>query len=294
MGTRSGKQPIRRRNMDAALQRWIESEAHLGFSPAEIDRRMRAEPQFFKKDDLPSLRTIRRVVNDVRIEDPSGTWGIKDADAEDARLVLDTLAYVILETQGKKCTLTITEAEWVLRVRKVAPDASPHTVWRLAREYMRLESRGIADSAPLDQYLAFKPWKSANGFANYSMAVDQGWIPQDTLGLWGVYDRFMAELGIYPDKFVSPAEIDPWLQLLRRALLGLEWPRPEEIERMRKENPELYQRLDGAFQETYQKSREFLKGFIKRGERPTPEDGQALMSLWEELHRLTNSAGGNQ
>lgn len=263
-------------------------------SPAEIDRRMRAEPQFFKKDNLPSLRTIRRVVNDVRIEDSSGTWGIKDADAEGARLVLDTLAYVILESQGKKCTLTRTEADWVLRVRKAAPDASPRTVWMLAREYMRLEGRGIANTAPLDQYLALKPWKSANSFANYSMAVDQGWIPQDPLGLWDVCDRFMADLGIYPDESVGPVDIDPWVQLLRRDLLGLEWPGPGEIERMRTQNPELYQKLEGALQETYQKSRELLKGFIKRGERPTAEDGKALMSLWEDLRHQIGSAGGEQ
>ena len=98
----------RRRNLDRDLEAWIQGKARLGFQPAEIYRLILKEKQFLNRDNLPSEKTVQRVVNDVIIKDTSGPWTIRDVKVDignisldDTRLILDILRVVFLITEGK-------------------------------------------------------------------------------------------------------------------------------------------------------------------------------------------------
>ena len=298
-GTPIKKRPMRRRHMDDTLQKWIESQAAIGLSAAEIERKMQTEDQFVGKAALPSLRTIRRVVSEVRVEDSSGRWGITESEGGDARLILDVLAAVIMATDGKKCSFTTTEANWVLKLRKAAPDAHPYGVWLLAREYMRAQAKRL-DTEALDHYLAFKPWVSANRWGNYSAAVDAGWIKEDPLGLWDTTDRFGAGLEDIKGRLPGLVDSDPMLLAWWR-----EWEKshPSRLDDqvgkrlpiVKKQNPELYQAIGTVGKNTRRRVIEWLTAWFKRGDLNfTAEDKKELDSITAEFYRLLRSAGGNQ
>ena len=285
--------------MDTALQTWIEGEADSGMSPAEIERKMKAEPQFIENEKLPSLRTIRRVVEDRRPEDSSGAWRIKNAEAEDARLILDVLADVIIETEGRKGSFTKKEASWVLKLRKVAPDARPYNVWRLAREYMVLENKKIADTATLDHYLAFRPWTNRNRFGNYEGAIALGWITEDPLGLWDTVDRLYSDPQCFPNAPRSLAETHPfvigfshqWWKLQEKGRQDLE----RELSVIKDQHPEMIEKIFKEGSDARRRSIEYLKAWSKRPNRDlTAEDEKAWASIWAEFKRLLKSAGEQQ
>jgi hypothetical protein len=92
-------------------------------------------------DDLPNIRAVQREVEKVNVEKSTGTWGVEKDNGEDARLILDVLADVIIQTEGRKTSFTKEEACWVLNLSKVAPDARPYNVWLIAREYMVLNNK---------------------------------------------------------------------------------------------------------------------------------------------------------
>jgi hypothetical protein len=135
----------------------------------------------------PDIRTIQRIVKEVVVPDTSGTWSITDNEGEDARLVLDILAANIVSKQGfmypdMKRKFTKAEAQWIIRLRKAAPDAPAKIIVLLYQLYMRREAQGITNTADLDCYLAFTPWRDKDCFRLYKRVVAKGWMPK--VPLW--------------------------------------------------------------------------------------------------------------
>ena len=123
-----------------------------GRTPKEIERELRVD-EGIAGLDVPTLRTIQRMVADITPDDPTGPWTLADAAGEDAEKILPGLREAI--ELGK--TLTKQEAEWVLKISLAAPEIDSAELYRLARVYRwRLHVGMPIDD--LDAYLAYRPW----------------------------------------------------------------------------------------------------------------------------------------
>jgi hypothetical protein len=119
------------------------------------------------KDPPPDVRTVQRIVRQVRASDPSGPWSPANGELSDVRAVLDVLAAVIEHTEGRTISLTNGEALWVERLNRAAPGLPPLEAWRLARLYLARAARNDS-TEDLDVLLAFAPWRRAEeGWARY-------------------------------------------------------------------------------------------------------------------------------
>ena len=174
----------RRRNLDNDLERWIEDKARLECTPAEIYRHMQLEPQFNERENLPSLRTIQRVVEDSITKDTTATWTIgsvkvdvQNISLDDARLILDILRSVFLLTRGRKRSFTIKEAQWVLKVAKLAPGLFHETIWTMVQNYMYNEAEGI-DNENLDIEVALDSLASSAHMTAADIAWENDWYEQ--------------------------------------------------------------------------------------------------------------------
>lgn len=173
----------RRRDIKPLVESEIRDKAVFGGrTAADIFRflQQRAKNEKWDENDVPSIRTIQRVVRELKIEQEMSPWTLKDAVDEGARHLLDALKGVIMLSDGRKSVLTREEAEWVLRLRRARPEMPPLLAWMLARFYMLYEAKGT-DTRALDAYLAFEPWgrdKDDFGrFRTYCTAVVNKWIP---------------------------------------------------------------------------------------------------------------------
>ena len=122
----------------------------------------------FTESEIPSPSTLQRVVNDRRISDPSGAWGVASSDPDEVSLVLPVLAAVTKE-YGMERTITNSEAGSIVRVLRAAPDLAPIEVYRVARIYVRRAARkeGTGD---LDLFLAWAPWRDEESGLQYYRA----------------------------------------------------------------------------------------------------------------------------
>ncbi len=177
----------RGRNTARDIQEEIETKAMAGWPPAQIrkdlERRLKKEN---RQAEILHPRTIQRIAKEVAVPDTSGIWSITDNEGEDARLVLDILAANIVSKQGfmypdMKRKFTKAEAQWIIRLRKAAPDAPAKIIILLFQLYMRREAKGITDTADLDGYLAFTPWRNKDCLRLYKRIVVNGWIPKAPL-----------------------------------------------------------------------------------------------------------------
>ncbi len=112
--------------------------------------------------------------NSLEIKDIS-IWSIADSAAEDSWLVLDVLAERL--ARGITKFFTKTEADWIVKVRKAAPDAPNNVVFLLAFSYAVKEEAGY-DSRAMDGYLALTPWKDKGRLRQYKRLVAQKTIPR--------------------------------------------------------------------------------------------------------------------
>lgn len=161
--------------------------------------------------ELPSLRTVERTVSDFTAVDTSGAWRPIEAvtDPDDVRAVLDVLRAVILCTQGRKLGLSNQEADKVAMISRAMPGADPWLIWQVAKLYLVLEGKGD-DTAPLDIFLAFKPWQD-DCLDPYIDAVLAGTIPQAPLMFWllgGPGWAKVAELADLADTGVAINDIE--------------------------------------------------------------------------------------
>lgn len=140
-------------------------------------------------DHTPSLRTIQGIMRE-RTADPSEWWSVTTATAEEARLVLPVLAEQIrrratIETayeakHGRRITdlpagaLRIHRelAEWIAKLRTIAPDLPLSEVYSLAIRYW------FGATPYLDAYLALHAWQPGA----HARAVRDHLLPASGLG----------------------------------------------------------------------------------------------------------------
>jgi hypothetical protein len=115
------------------------------------------------------LRTIQNYVKEIR--DNGLPWDRTAMNGDDARRVLDVLAFVIRFTNGRKRTFSADDAEWVAWVYRAAPGLSLYRIWTLASLYLAEERRKSPDMSPLDAFMAFRPWENKENETAYFEAV---------------------------------------------------------------------------------------------------------------------------
>ncbi|MCH8993429.1 MAG: hypothetical protein IH959_00470 [Chloroflexi bacterium] len=146
----------RGRKLTKSVRETIERWDDRGYSPPDIMAKLRGLEVVgeISQDDMPSLRTVQRHVE----KDPAGPWRLQDADPDEAALVFPVLAAVMDETEGRIVGLTLQEAGYIWRIRRIARDIAPFSVYRLAREYARRETTS-APTADLDLALGCATWR---------------------------------------------------------------------------------------------------------------------------------------
>ena len=109
----------------------------LGFSPSDILKIFATETPDDLADQIPSLRTIQRMVKE-KSKDNRQEWKITDCEnPEDAQFVLDALYWMILRTPFAEIPkISVTLADMVIRVKKAAPSLRGDIVLRLALWYL--------------------------------------------------------------------------------------------------------------------------------------------------------------
>lgn len=101
---------------------------------------------------MPEKRELQSQKLDT--EDSSDTWAFAMAnDGEEARLILDVVAELIMQTNGKLNALSIDAAKMVLKVRQTAPRLHPWVALQVALEYQR-RYRDELNTLDLDMLLA--------------------------------------------------------------------------------------------------------------------------------------------
>ncbi len=306
-----GKMRKRSRELSGPMFDWIREKVEKKWTAKQIDdhlQRLRPSSRAdtpgglerfleeHESDRLPSYEQIRRIVSDLTAQDMSGTWDVrgKDTMPEDLHCILDVLAWVSLDTHGRKTTITNAEAAWILRVAKAAPTAGNRIIWRLVQRYMLAEAKGGSTEA-LDTYLAFKPWESANRFYNYDYALKREWITEAP-------GRFEMEAE-YPDwkervlqgLFKNPSERGDVLDFeplaFRQEVCGYEREGAEVVERIRVRWPWLYQRVLEVWDECRERSDQFVEQmdvkYHRRDEyQLTIQEMAKAESNWEKYRRI--------
>lgn len=108
----------------------------LGHSPSRALERLAASPKY--RERLPSLRTAQRMAREVRPAQPGERWSFTHAEPDEARLVLPVLA-AVGEGYG---SLSRETAEWVVRVRRAAPEMEPYAAFVWAIRYQAAVTAG--------------------------------------------------------------------------------------------------------------------------------------------------------
>jgi hypothetical protein len=124
------------------------------------------------------VRTIQRLVKEVRPPDPTDTWSVTNSDTDEAAAVLPVLAATVKQRAG--APISCGEAIWIHRVSTLAPGLSSQGVWFLARAYFTRELRH-QDAGDLDALLAFAPWRSQEHRERYTEAIQEELVPQAPL-----------------------------------------------------------------------------------------------------------------
>lgn len=146
----NGKDGPSKRRTDPDVVQRVHELASDGYNGAAIERVLSADPEY--ADRTPSLRTIQDIARDVPVS--TEWWSVAGASAEEARLVLPVLADRVdqLKGHGLRGTVRLDKelAQWVAKVRAIAPDLPPREAYRLAWRYW------ASPSPELDQQLALR------------------------------------------------------------------------------------------------------------------------------------------
>lgn len=110
--------------------------------------------------ELPSQRTVRRIVDEYGQILESEPWSLGDAGPgdPDPRLVIPALEGVIAHTNAKVQSITKLEARWIARILAVAPDLGGWAAYSLAHRYIARE-KAEQPTNDLDAFLALAPWR---------------------------------------------------------------------------------------------------------------------------------------
>ena len=263
------------------LNRIIYFAATETWRPAQINEAVLADLTKRKRShEMPSLRTVERIVNYYRNPGASQIWTVADSEAGDATLILEVLVDVMLLTYGAKRAFAKGEAQWVLKIRKMMPDAASFRIWLIAGAYFVSETRG-QDTSPLDMYLAFKPWKSKRRFDNYSDAVENGWIKEDPSVAWLLtypIDDDDEDSQKPSRKVGQLPEAEVYFEMQIEQGIPRLYENMEKIRRIKAKNPTLGQKIDKAWHDARAKRSECL-----RLHKSPPDE------LWDEYKRLIDS-----
>jgi hypothetical protein len=168
-----------------------------------------AEAPDWAEGDVPDVRTVQRIVKDHRPTDPSGTpWALTLDNAEQAAAILRVQAGVA-KSHRVRLELSVSQANWVWSVSKIAPDLSPWWTYRVGLLLWRRDTAG-EPTTDLQGWLAFRPWASDDDANEYSKAIDAGLVPLSPLGPTGsiglrVYPISMLE----SNRNADPAALEP-------------------------------------------------------------------------------------
>ena len=103
------------------------------------------------------MKIAKRVISKQLVEpddsdDAKEEWTFRnELDPEDARLIINALADVLVELGGQKKSFTLLEAEQVVKVQRAAPALGGWEAYKIARAYIE---RGDANTLDLDMLLA--------------------------------------------------------------------------------------------------------------------------------------------
>lgn len=131
----------------------------------------------------PGYRTVQRIVAELTPKDASGPWTMsEDPDGDEAALVLPIIAAAIEMSAGKLRGVTVAQARWIVRLRRVVPELGERIVFYLAYRFVLAETTDRAGRLieETEQWLAFAPWRSDAARARYFRAVREGWIGNRT------------------------------------------------------------------------------------------------------------------
>jgi hypothetical protein len=147
----------------------IKEGVDAGYSAAQISRNI--ADALSNESDRPHPRHVQRLVKELTPE-TAAPWSLIDSrDTEESRIILDSLRDLIRLSDERITSLSLREADMILKVKAVAPDLRFIPLWGLAREYLRREDTG-QDTRDLDAWLAFKPWTL--GPRRYQEIIDSG------------------------------------------------------------------------------------------------------------------------
>ena len=147
--------PRRRGNQDIDVDLEIENLSGQGFGASQIESELDRSGKFAGR--IPHVRTIRRRIAQIA-EDTSGAWRMSEASGEEAAFVLPYIAHRAAISQGQSTQVTISEAKWIVRLRRIFPKMRLGMFSNLVREYNRREVEK-RDTTTLDLLLGFAPWK---------------------------------------------------------------------------------------------------------------------------------------
>lgn len=165
--TQSRPRPRRSyRRVDGDVRREIERQARLPEPSAAtaIQTVLDQDERFAGR--VPPLRTIQAIARAAAVVDDSEPWRLDDGLGLSAGLILDVLAEVVEQTDGRRRHITRAEATWVVRIRRARPDLAPWAAYMLARDFMA--GKQIEDDTLL---LAFAPWRGDTNLERYERSV---------------------------------------------------------------------------------------------------------------------------
>lgn len=131
-----------------------------GVSGPAIRRTLELE---FADGPLPEVRTIQDIAQEVAQPAGSIPWSLAEhkTSAADARPIMAVLGE--LERRGTGATLTVDEAQWVVRLVQavpILPILAPWMAYLFARQYVARRAAG-EDTRDLDRQLALGATKGA-------------------------------------------------------------------------------------------------------------------------------------
>lgn len=141
--------------LDEDVRTAIERLSRDGFTPKEIERRLAADEDFRAR--VPSDKTIQKYRRGVLAQlsaAAAAPWSPIDSTPAEVALILPVLAEVIERTARRD--ITVNEAEWIVRIRTVAPDLPLWEAYLVSST-----AQDPKGAARVTQYLAFAPWTPA-------------------------------------------------------------------------------------------------------------------------------------
>jgi len=117
-----------------------------------------------------TVQTITSRLNANQIQ-----WDRQASSTEEVKVIMSVLPEVLRVSKGQKQEFTQDEANWVAWVGRACPTLPLYYVWVIACLYMA-ETRLTKQFAPLDAFLAFKPWESMEAMRTYHDGCDEGVI----------------------------------------------------------------------------------------------------------------------